>query len=122
MENKDLYFEAVSAVLAIVSFYGTGYLLFRFARPFMENKKGSFNIVIAYFVTMMFVRFVPIQINKFVGYGLGVLAAFAVMCRIDRRNYKQKIFIAVTLYSLFWQSDIMVRFITEAIYHIKPHI
>ena len=120
MENKDLYFEAVSAVLAIVSFYGTGYLLFRFARPFMENKKGSFNIVIAYFVTMMFVRFVPIQINKFVGYGLGVLVAFAVMCRIDRRNYKQKIFIAVTLYSLFWQSDIMVRFITEAIYHIKP--
>ena len=120
MENKDLYFEAVSAVLAIVSFYGTGYLLFRFARPFMKNKKKAFSIATAYFVTMLFVRFVPIQINKFVGYGLGVLAAFAVMCRIDCRNYKQKIFIAVTLYSLFWQSDIMVRFITEAIYHIKP--
>ena len=122
MENKDIYWEAVSVVWDIVLFYGTGYILFRFARPFMENKKGAFSIVTAYFATMMIMRFIPIEneIDKFVIHGLGVLAAFAVMCRIDCRNYKQKIFIVVTFYSLRWQSNFMVRLITEAILNIRP--
>ncbi|MDE5599181.1 MAG: GHKL domain-containing protein [Lachnospiraceae bacterium] len=124
MENKDLYFEAVIAVFEIISYFGTGYLLFRFARPFMENKKRVLSIAIAYFVTMLILYFVLIEMDyliyMLVAHGLGVLVAFAVMCRIDRRNYKQKIYIAVTFYSLRWQSDIMVGFITQAIYHIKP--
>lgn len=111
MENTNIYWEAVSVALDIVLFYGTGYILFRFARPFMENKKGAFIIVTAYFSTMMVIRFLLTElneINKFVLHGLGVLSAFAVMSRIDRRNYRQKIFIVVTLYSLRWQSDYMV--------------
>ena len=40
MERMDIYMGAVSVVCDIVGMYGTGYILFRFAKPFMENKKG----------------------------------------------------------------------------------
>ena len=119
MERKDIYMEAVSVVYAIVGMYGTGYILFRFAKPLMENKKRAFCVGIAYFATMLILYFVPIQINTFAAYGLGILSAFIVMCRIDRRNYKQKIFIAATFFSLRWLSYYMARIITEAIYNVK---
>ena len=119
MNHMDIYYWMVVSGYAIVGMYGTGYILFRFAKPFMENKKGAFSIVIAYFATMLILYFVPIQINTFTAYGLGILSAFIVMCRTDCRNYKQKIFIAVTFYSLDWLSEYMARIITEAIYNTE---
>lgn len=116
MEHMDMYWEAVSALCTIVELYGTGYILYRFAKPFMENKRGAFCIGIAYFATMLILYFVPIEINTFVAYSLGVLSAFIVMRRIDRRNYRQKLFIAATFFSLRWLSFSMARIITELLY------
>lgn len=116
MEHMDMYWEAVSALCTIVELYGTGYILYRFAKPFMENKRGAFCIGIAYFATMLILYFVPIEINTFAAYSLGVLSAFIVMCRIDRRNYRQKLFIAATFFSLRWLSFSMARIITELLY------
>lgn len=80
----------MSAVYTIVAMYGTGYIRFRFAKPFMVNKKGAACIGIAYFATMLMLYFVPIEVNTFAAYSIGALSAFIVMCRIDRRNFKQK--------------------------------
>ena len=110
---------AISVVYAIVAMCGTGYILFRFARPFMEDKKGAPCIGIAYFTTMLVLYVVPMEINTFAAYSLGILSAFLVMCRIDRRNYKQKTFIAITFFSLHWLTEYMTRIITDAIYQIK---
>lgn len=38
MEYMDIL-PVISAVYAIVAIYGTGYILYRFAKPFMKNKK-----------------------------------------------------------------------------------
>ena len=86
MEHMDVL-AAVSAVYAIAAMYGSGYILYRFARPFMENKKGASFIGIAYFATMLILYLVPVEINTFAAYSLGTLLAFFVMCRIERRNY-----------------------------------
>ncbi|MDE7253131.1 MAG: GHKL domain-containing protein [Acetatifactor sp.] len=120
MEGLGLYLGTVSVIYAIVAMFGKGYVLYRFAKPFMENKKGAFCIGITYFVTMLVLYFVPIEMNTFVAYGLGIVSPFAVMYRIDRRNCKQKIFIAVTFFSLRWLSECMARIIIGAIYDIKP--
>lgn len=98
MEHMDMYWETVSALCTIVELYGTGYILYRFAKPFIENKKGALCIGLSYFVVMLILYFVSIEINTFAAYGLGILSAFLVMCKIDRRNYRQKIFIAATFF------------------------
>lgn len=118
MEHMGLL-TALSVFYAIVTIYATGYLLYRFAKPFLENKKGAVCIGVAYFVTMLILYLVPVEINTFAAYSLGILSAFLAMCRIDRRNYKQKTFIAATFFSLHWLSEYMTRIITDAIYHIK---
>ena len=118
MEHMGLL-TALSVFYAIVTMYATGYLLYRFAKPFLENKKGAVCIGVAYFVTMLILYLVPVEINTFAAYSLGILSAFLAMCRIDRRNYKQKTFIAATFFSLHWLSEYMTRIITDAIYHIK---
>ena len=41
------------------------------------------------------------------------------MCRIDRRNYKQKTFLAATFFSLRWLSAYMTRILTNSVYNIK---
>ena len=119
MGRTEIYLAAVSFVYAVITMCGAGYILFRFAKPFMENKKGAFCIGIAYSATMLILYFVPIEINTFAAYGIGVLSAFIVMCRIDRRNYNQKVFIAATFFSLHWLSEYMTRIMTDAIYSIK---
>lgn len=119
MEHGELYWEAVSAICAMVSAYGTGYILFRFAKLFMQNKKGAFGIGIAYLAVMLILYFVPVEINIFATYGIGILSAFVVMCKADRRNHKQKVFIAATFFSLHWMSEYMTRIVTNAIYDIK---
>lgn len=118
MEYMDIL-TVISAVYAIAAIGGTGYILYRFAKPFMKNKKGSVCIGIAYFATMLILYFVPMEINTFAAYSLGILSAFIAMCRIDRRNYKQKTFIAATFFSLHWLSEYMARIIADALYSIK---
>ncbi len=118
MEYMDIL-PAISAVYAIVSMYGTGYILSRFTKPFIENKRGSACIGIAYFATMLLLYLVPIEINVFAVYSLGILSAYLVMCRIDRRNYKQKTFLAATFFSLRWLSAYMTRILTNSVYNIK---
>lgn len=115
---EHMYWEAMSGFCTIMALYGTGYILFRFSKPFMENKRGAIGIGIAYFVTMLILYFVPIEINTFVAYSLGILSAFIVMYRIDHRNYRQKIFIAVTFFSLRHLSAYMARIITNLIYAV----
>ena len=118
MEHMDIL-AAISVIHAIAAMYGTGYILYRFAKPFMENKKGTACIGIAYFAVMLLLYLVPMEINTFAAYSMGIWSAFIVMCRIDRRNYKQKTFIAVTFFSLRWLSEYMTRIIINAVYNIK---
>ena len=115
MEHMDMYWETVSALCTIVELYGTGYILYRFAKPFIENKKGALCIGLSYFAAMLILYFVSIERNTFAAYSLGIFSAFLVMCKIDRRNYRQKIFIAATFFSLRHLSVCMARIITELI-------
>ena len=45
---------------------------------------------------------IPQQIGNFSAYMLGVVAAFLVMYVQDRRNIYQKLFLAVTFFSIRW--------------------
>ena len=69
VENYGIYEAAVSM-------YGTGYILFRFAKPFMEYKKGAVLSGTAYFAVMLTLYLVPVEINTFAAYSIGVLSAF----------------------------------------------
>lgn len=113
MEN---YWTIVSYAHIVAQLMAMGYVLYRFARPFMQNRHGAVCSGIAWFVTMLVLYIIPFEIDNFTAYGIGILSAFFVMCRADHRNFRQKIFIAVTFFALRWLSVYMVGIVTEELY------
>ena len=106
----------VSYAHIIVQMMTMGYVLYRFARPFMQNRHGAVCTGITYFATMLVFYVIPFEINNFTAYSIGMLSALFVMCRADRRNFRQKIFIAVTFFALRWLSVYVVGIATEELY------
>ncbi len=72
--------------------------------PFMtfrnSKKKSAACGVLAYFLTMLLFYTMRVSMNVYVIYGMANFVMFLVICQMDRRNYRQKLFLVVTFFSL----------------------
>ena len=68
----------------------------------IKKKKEAIAVSTVYIAVMLVLYIVPPQIDNFSAYMMGIMAAFIVMYAEDRRNIYQKIFLAVTFFSLRW--------------------
>lgn len=115
-----MYDEAYGAAI----FYGTpimeniigAYCFYRISKPFMKNKRRAVYVGGAYFLIILTLYILPLRINAFTAYLIGVLAAFFVMCEADRRNYEQKAFLAVIFFSLHWFTYAMAEILYDRLY------
>lgn len=106
----------VSYVNVIAEMLIMGYVLYRFAKPFMKNKRGAFYAGIIYSLTMILLYIMPNPISKFAAYGAGCFAAFLTMCRTDSRSYEQKAFITVSFFSIRWFTWAMAEILYDELY------
>lgn len=90
----DISITAITLVTAVCYGY--------FVRPYLRVKKTAVYAGMVYFFVMMSLYVIPTKLGNFTAYTLGILAAFIVMCIGDRRNTEQKIFLAVTFFSIRW--------------------
>lgn len=116
MEHMEICWALVSHAHIAVQMIVMGYVLYRFAGPFMLNRRGAVCTGAAYCATMLILHVIPLQVSNFTAYGIGILSALLVMYGMDRRNFRQKIFIAVTFFSLRWLSVYMTGILTEILY------
>ena len=97
----------------------TGICFGVFVYPYMKKKREAALVSIVYIGIMSVLYLIPQQIGNFSAYMLGVVAAFLVMYVQDRRNIYQKIFLAVTFFSIRWLAVAMAGrlddFITKAL-------
>ena len=101
---------SVIAVLII-----TGICFGIFVRPYMKRKKEAIAVSTVYITVMLVLYIVPPQIDNFSAYLLGIMAAFIVMYAEDRRNIYQKIFLAVTFFSIRWLAVAMAARLDDLI-------
>ena len=80
----------------------TGIYFGKFVCPYIKKKKGAVAVSIVYITIMLVLYMIPPQIDNFSAYLIGVMAAFLVMYAEDRRNIYQKIFLAITFFSIRW--------------------
>ena len=80
----------------------TGIYFGKFVCPYIKKKKGAVAVSIVYITIMLVLYTIPPQIDNFSAYLIGVIAAFLVMYAEDRRNIYQKIFLAITFFSIRW--------------------
>ena len=80
----------------------TGIYFGKFVCPYIKKKKGAVAVSIVYITIMLVLYMIPPRIDNFSAYLIGVIAAFLAMYIEDRRNIYQKIFLAITFFSIRW--------------------
>ena len=117
LEERCWMITSKFSVIAILII--TGICFGVFVYPYMKKKREAALVSIVYIGIMSVLYLIPQQIGNFSAYMLGVVAAFLVMYVQDRRNIYQKIFLAVTFFSIRWLAVAMAGrmddFITKAL-------
>ena len=98
MDKIELYWAIVSHSTVVVNYILEGWLFYRFVKPFMKNKPHY--VGICYSVVMLVFFCVPQQITY--PNLQGALAACITMCLLERRNIRQKVFLATCMYLFRW--------------------
>lgn len=98
MNNIETYWAIVSHSTVIINYILEGWIVYQFVKPFMKNKPHI--VGICYFAVMLLFFFVPQQITY--PNLQGALMAWIVMCLLEKRNIKQKAFLATTMYLFRW--------------------
>lgn len=83
---------------------------------YWEKKKGAVCGGVVYFFTILLFYTTRVSLNVYVIYGMASLAMFFVICWIDKRNYNQKLFLAITFASLSLFSASMAEILYDFIY------
>lgn len=118
MGDMEIYYLMASKIYIFAIIIVNGYVLYRFIIPFITNRKAALFIWAVYSGTMLLLYWIPFHIDNFTAYSIGIIAAFIVMCISDRRNYCQKIFIAVTFFSLRYFSSFITGITNFFIYSL----
>ena len=98
MDNMEVYWSIANSTIAIINIVLEGLLFYTFVKPFM--KKKAYYVGLTYSAVMLLFYLIPEELTypKLEG----VVIAFAVMCLVERRNIKQKVFLATCMYLLRW--------------------
>lgn len=109
----------ISKISVIALLMITGIYFGKFVCPYIKKKKGAVAVSIVYITIMLVLYMIPPQIDNFSAYLIGVIAAFLAMYAEDRRNIYQKIFLAITFFSIRWLTVAMAGrlddFVTKAL-------
>ena len=98
MENMESCWAIANQTIAIMNILVEGWLFCGFVKPFMKN--NSRYVGLSYSVAMLVFYCVPQEIAY--PYLLGIMVACTVMCLLERRNIKQKVFLATVMYLIRW--------------------
>lgn len=114
------YWDLGHHVYDVAEMVVTGYLLYRFAKPFLNKSKYAAVVGITYLGAMiiLYTSYVIIHIEGATADAIAITAVFAVMCFIDRRNIRQKIFLAVIMYLIIRIAGAIEGFIINNLYNV----
>ena len=105
----EAYFETVSQVYFFTMDMLAAYCLFCLVKDFLRERRHAWFAGIAYFLALWVLYKTPYVFSNFVVYGLAVLAAYAVMCLLERERRVQKLFLTITFFSLRWMAMSMAH-------------
>lgn len=113
MENLEIYYNVINTMYLWGIIVLTACCYYYLVKQFMQDIKYLWTVAAAYMITMVFLYYIPVVIGNFQAYALGAAAGLAAMYILEQRNLEQKIFLAVTFFSLRWLSAAIVTCLIE---------
>lgn len=104
--------------VSVIELCIAGYCLYRLVKPFLRSAKLALTTGGIYFLTMLALYVMPLHYDAFMAYALGSFTAFLVMCGLERWNYIQKAFLAITYFSLRWFTATMAELLYDKLYYL----
>ena len=98
MDHIETYWAIVSHSSVIVNYILEGWLFYRLVKPFMKNKPHYVGICYSVVMLLFFCIPQPITYPNL----QGALAAWIIMCLLEKRNIKQKAVLATLMYLFRW--------------------
>ena len=121
IDNIEMYWAIANHTIAVLGYIMEGWIFYRFVKPFV---KGKAHVVgLSYFITMLVFYCVPQEITY--PNLQGALVACITMCLLERRNRKQKFFLATCMYLFRWVVygvTLVLRDIMFALFINTPHM
>lgn len=126
--------DVIVFLLLIAEALINSYCFYRFVKPFIifpgrmngicppetlqKKKKCAVCGAAVYFLIILLFYTTQLSVNVYLIYGMASFIALLVICRMDRRNYRQKSFLVITFFSLSWfaaaMADILYDFLYES--------
>ena len=97
-DNIETYWAIASHMIAALGYIVEGWMFYQFVKPFMKGKQYCVGLI--YSITMILFYCVPQEITY--PNLQGALVACITMCLLERRNIKQKVFLATYMYLFRW--------------------
>lgn len=147
MDKMEILWAVGNGITTILNLILESWFFYGFAKPFLSVRKDTqdtlynkkftsffrnsktYCVGISYYVVMLIIYFLPVEIRYARLYG--VLAILCVMCALDPKRVKQKIFLATVMYLFRWliygaamvlRNLLFALFITAPIIQTRPMV
>ena len=120
-DNIEIYWAIANHTIAILGLITEGWIFYRFVKPFMKEK--AYLVGVSYSITMLVFYCVPQEVTY--PNLQGVFVACLTMCLVERRNRKQKVFLATCMYLFRWVVygvTLVLRDLMFALFIETPHM
>ena len=117
MENPDFYYAAATHGCHFLVQAAVSGLLVCYLAPFLRERRHAWAAGGAYCAVVLFLYVIPYSMSGFVAYGLGCLAAFFVLCWLERENIWQKLYLMMVFFSFRWLLVKMASALYVNLYH-----
>ncbi|MBR3601340.1 MAG: GHKL domain-containing protein [Lachnospiraceae bacterium] len=120
-DNIETYWAIANHSIAILGLITEGWIFYRFVKPFMKEK--AYLVGVSYSITMLVFYCVPQEVTY--PNLQGVFVACLTMCLVERRNRKQKVFLATCMYLFRWVVygvTLVLRDLMFALFIETPHM
>lgn len=116
MMHLESYWAVPGSIAVVIDVFIMAYCFYCFAAPFAQDKRGArYGGILYCLVTSAIIVFQD-KADLYIAYSVGMIGAFLVMCWAERRNYEQKIFLAVTFFALEWLTRSMADILYDHFY------
>lgn len=90
-------------------------------KPFVRKKNAAAYGAAASFLTIVLYYTMNLSFDMYVIYGMASLVTFSALCWLDRRNYRQKLFLVVMFFSFSWFAAAMSEILYDHLYNYSQH-
>lgn len=98
MEGIEYYWLIANRIVSVINLLLEAWLFYQYVKPFI--KKKAYYVGMSYLVVMLVFYFVATEISY--QRLQATVVAFIVMCLVDRKNIRQKVFLATSMNLFRW--------------------